>query len=98
MLDPATRALVEAVIITERSLGAEILPHQVPHRSSPLTGVEAYSCTVHKSMSLLGSTAVALQSPQWLMPRSSTKNLASPVFRTVSARNELKPSASILKE
>src|SRR6266545_3147067 len=95
MFDPAMRLLAEPVIVTDRSLGGETRPHQVPQRSSLVTGLDAYSCRVQSSVSLLGSTAVALQSPQWLKPRSLTKNLASPGFRTVSARSVLNTSASI---
>ena len=35
-------------------------PHHVPHRSCPPDGVEAYSWIVHISVSLTGSTTVAL--------------------------------------
>src|SRR5262245_26496499 len=94
MLDPAI-TLLAPVIVTDKSLGGDTRPHHVPHRSSPATGLEAYSCNVHSSVSLLGSTAAALQSPQRFTPSSLTKNLASPGLSTVSPRSVLNTSASI---
>src|SRR5438552_2361716 len=56
-------------------------PHHVPQRFS----ASAYSCNVHMSVSLMGSTTVALKSPQrFRSNKSMPSHGPSPVFREPS--------------